>query len=111
MLYRLLAITSGQIEKVANDYDDHTFAKINDKEAMEEIKNDDNYIIKDVWGNDIDLRNIDVILSAGQVKLWDSWKSQEEFEKLSNENGIVFGITKYSPKQDKKVLMTNYQYI
>lgn len=74
-------------------------------------KNNDNYIIKDIWGNDIDLRNIDVILSAGQVKLWDSWESQEEFERLSDENGIVFGITKYSPKKDKSVLMTNYQYI
>lgn len=93
----------------------YTFTKgmVNEFDFVEwcHEKNDDNYIIKDIWGKDIDLRNIDVILSEGQVKLWDSWPSQEEFERLSDENGIVFGITKYSPKQDKNVLMTNYQYL
>ena len=74
-------------------------------------KNDGNYFIKDIYGNMVDLREIDVILSEGQVKLWDSWESQESLEKNSKENGIVWGITKYAPKEDKRVLTTNYQFL
>jgi len=74
-------------------------------------KNNGNYIIKDVYGKERDLREIDVILSEGQVKLWDSWESQESFEANCEENGIIWGITKYSPKKDKDVLTTNYQFL
>lgn len=73
--------------------------------------NNGNYFIKDVYGNLVDLREIDVILSEGQVKMWNFWETQEDLERNSKQNGIVWGITKYSPKQDKKVLMTNYQYL
>jgi hypothetical protein len=76
-----------------------------------EEKNNGNYFIKDVYGNEIDLREIDVILSEGQVKLWDSWKSQKDFEEACEKNNIVWGITKYSPKKDKNVLVTNYQFL
>ena len=76
-----------------------------------EVNNNGNYIIKDVYGKEKDLREIDVILSESQVKLWDSWSSQEDFERCCKENGIVWGITKYAPKRDKDVLITNYQYL
>lgn len=74
-------------------------------------KNNGNYIITDVYGKQKDLREIDVILSESQVKLWDSWDSQEDFERNCKENGIVWGITKYAPKRDKDVLVANYQYL
>lgn len=74
-------------------------------------KNDENYEIQDIWGNWIDLRDIDVILSEGQVKLWDSWKSQKDFEDNCEKNGIIFGITKYSPKEDSESIMSNYQFL
>lgn len=74
-------------------------------------KNDGNYIIKDIYGKEVDLREVDVILSEGQVKLWDSWESQESLEENSAKNGIIWGITKYAPKEDKRVLTTNYQFL
>jgi len=73
--------------------------------------NNGNYIITDVYGKQRDLREIDVILSEGQVKLWDSWDSQESFEENCENNGIIWGITKYAPKKDKDVLVTNYQFL
>lgn len=76
-----------------------------------EEKNDGNYIVTDVYGKQRDLREVDVILSEGQVKLWDSWESQESFEENCEKNGIVWGITKYAPKKDKDVLVTNYQFL
>lgn len=92
-----------------------TFTKgmVNEFDFVEWCKenNNGNYIIKDIYGKEVDLREIDVILSEGQVKLWDSWESQEELERCSKENGIIWGITKYAPKEDKKVLTTNYQFL
>lgn len=74
-------------------------------------ENNENYFIKDVYGNMRDVRELDVILTAGMAKLWDSWESQESFEKNCAENGIVWGVTKYAPKKDKCVLSTNYQFL
>lgn len=73
--------------------------------------NNDNYYIKDIYGKTRDLREIDLILTEGMTKLWDSWETQENFEQCCKENGIVWGITKYSPKKDKEVLITNYQFL
>ena len=74
-------------------------------------ENNGNYIIKDIYRKERDLREIDVILTEGQVKLWDSWDSQESLEKNGDKNGIYFGVTKYTPKEDKKVLTMNYQFL
>lgn len=74
-------------------------------------ENNGNYFIKDIFGNLRDLREIDVILTEGMTKLWNFWDSQEHFEKCCKENGIVWGVTKYAPKKDKEVLITNYQYL
>ena len=85
-----------------------------------EEKNDGNYIIKDIYGNDVDLRNIDVILTEGQVKLYDSFgyydndkfiPSQEVYEKNIENNKIVWGVTRYTPEEDDKTLITNYQFL
>ena len=74
-------------------------------------ENGGNYFVKDVYGKMVDLREIDVILTEGMAKLWDSWVSQEDYEENCKKNGIVWGVTKYSPKKDKEVLMTNYQFV
>ena len=74
-------------------------------------ENNGNYMITDIYGEQRDLREIDVILSEGQVKLYSSWSSQEELERNSEENGIVFGVTKYSPKHDKNMVQMNYQFL
>ena len=74
-------------------------------------ENNENYIITDIYGNQRDLREIDVILTAGMAKLWDSWKSQEDFERCCEENGIIWGVTKYAPKKDKEVSTANYQFL
>ncbi len=74
-------------------------------------ENDGNYFIKDIYGNMRDLREIDVILTEGQVKLWDSWKSQEDIEKNAQENGINFFVTKYVAKKDKDASTMNYQFV
>lgn len=85
-----------------------------------ELKNNGNYIIKDIYGKDVDLREIDVILTEGQVKLWDSfgyWEgdefipSQEVYEENIKKNDIVWGVTRFTPEEDERILITNYQFL
>jgi len=90
-----------------------TKGMVNEFDFIEWCKeeNNGNYLIKDVYGKIRDLREIDVILTEGQVKLWDSWDSQESLEENGDKNGIYFGVTKYTPREDKKVLTMNYQFL
>ena len=85
-----------------------------------ELKNNGNYIIKDIYGKDVDLREIDVILTEGQVKLWDSFgywdgdefiPSQEVYEENIKKNDIVWGVTRFTPEEDERILITNYQFL
>ena len=90
-----------------------TKGAVNEFDFVEWCKeeNNGNYFITDVYGNQIDVREIDVILTEGMAKLWDSWKSQEDFERCCEENGIIWGVTKYAPKKDKEVSTANYQFL
>lgn len=74
-------------------------------------KNDGNYIIKDIYGDEVDLREIDVILTEGQTKRWSAWTSTEDYLKDCLSHGFVWGITRFTPKQDDKILVTNYQFL
>ena len=90
-----------------------TKGMVNEFDFIEWCKeeNNGNYIIKDIYGKERDLREIDVILTEGMSKLWDSWDSQESYEENCEKNGIIWGVTKYAPKKDKEVLWTNYQFV
>jgi len=46
------------------------------RDELEGIKpEEEKYIITDIYGKKVDLREIDVILTEGMAKLWDSWVS------------------------------------
>lgn len=70
-----------------------------------------NYMVKDAWGNDVDIRNVELILTTSMVKLWDSYKSCDDYIRLSLENKYTFGITKACPKELENVRNLNYQFI
>lgn len=70
-----------------------------------------NYIVKDVWGNDVDIRNVELVLTTSMVKLWDSYKSCDDYIRLSLENKYTFGITKACPRELENVRNLNYQFI
>lgn len=89
-------------------FDIHEFAK--------EINNG-NYLIrtsyKDEYGNYkiVDLRDIDVILSESQFKLWDSFESAEVYQENCKKNNLYWGVSLFTPKQDKNILKLNYQFL
>lgn len=70
-----------------------------------------NYTVKDAWGNDVDIRDVELILTTSMVKLWDSYDSCDDYIKNSIANGYTFGITKTCPKELENERNLNYQFL
>lgn len=79
--------------------------------------NNGNYFVdtvyKDESGNPIkaDLRECDMILTESQMKLWDSWKSVEDYNRYTELNRLSWGVTLFTPKKEKDYFFQNYQFL
>lgn len=82
-------------------FDFHRFSK--------EIAN--NNIIKDLYGNEVNIDNVDMIITESQFKLWKGYDSWEDYISCCKENDGRWGVTKFSPKEDKTSVFTNYQFL
>lgn len=86
------------------------------KEYLEQANNG-NYniktIYKDEFGNNIvtNMKDIDVILSESQFKLWDSFPNLDVFQTNCVKNNLTWGVSLYTPKETKHILRMNYQFI
>ena len=69
------------------------------------------FIVKDAWGNDVDIRNVELILTTSMLKLWSSYSSCDDYLRNCLENGYTFGITKTCQKELESERTLNYQYI
>lgn len=70
-----------------------------------------NYLVKDAWGNEQDVRNVELILTTSMVKLWDSYESCDDYLHNCIENKYTFGIAKVCPKVLESERNLNYQFI
>jgi len=68
-------------------------------------------IIKDAWGNEVDLTNVELILTTSMLKLWDSYESCEDYLQHCLSNDYTFGVTKTCPKKLERERNLNYQFI
>jgi len=68
-------------------------------------------IIKDAWGNEVDLTNVELILTTSMLKLWDSYDSCEDYLRNCAENDYSFGVAKTCPKKLENERNLNYQFI
>lgn len=68
-------------------------------------------IIKDLWGNEVDIRDIDIIFTKSQVKMWKYYKDCDEFKYYIEKNHLYFGICRFNKKRDDEYSLLNYQYI
>lgn len=79
--------------------------------------NDGNYCIDTIYRDangesvGVDLRNVDMIVSESQFKLWDSWPSVERYVECCHENKLTWAVAQYSPKELKRTLTLNYQFL
>lgn len=69
------------------------------------------YIVKDAWGDEVDIRNVELILTTSMVKLWDSYKSCDDYLSNSISNKYTFSVTKTCPKVLESERFTNYQFL
>lgn len=69
------------------------------------------HIVKDLYGNEIDVDEVDVILTQSQFKLWFAYKSFEEYEKKLAESGCSWGVARIAPYEEKSYMTTNYQFL
>lgn len=69
------------------------------------------YIVRDAWGNEVDVRDVELILTTSMVKLWDSYSSCEEYLRNSLENDYTFGVAKTCPMELESERNLNYQFI
>ena len=69
------------------------------------------YIVKDMWGNEVDIRQVELVLTESMVKLWDSYKSCDDWLFHSSSNGYTFAVTKSCPKELEHERATNYQFL
>ena len=79
------------------------------KQFAEEIAH--NYIIKDAWGDERDVRNADVIITVSMLKLWNSYAGFEDYYDNCMKYGYDFCIAKSAPHELRNVHTTNYQYL
>ena len=79
------------------------------KQFAEEVAG--TYIIKDVWGDERDVRDADVILTISMLKLWNSYAGCEDYIENCKKNGYEFCIAKSAPHELRNVHTTNYQYL
>jgi len=59
--------------------------------------------IADIYGDKIEIENIDVILSESQFKLWNCYSSTKEYTDNCKKNNILFGVSRISPSEKDEI--------
>ena len=69
------------------------------------------YEVEDIWGNVVDIRDVDLIITNNMLKLWDSYSSCDEYISCCEENGFNICVAKMLPKELENVRNMNYQFL
>ena len=69
------------------------------------------YTVKDAWGDEVDIRDVELILTTSMVKLWDSYTSCRDYLESSAAHGYTFSVAKTCPEKLENEHTTNYQFV
>lgn len=69
------------------------------------------HIIRDAWGKDVNVRDMDLILTTSQFKMWNAYDSIDEYKANCKKNNLTWGVSRVSPKQDFRYVFSNYQFL
>lgn len=67
--------------------------------------------IRDKWGKEYPIDEIDVLLSESQFKTSKYYDSWQEYQSYAQKGNIHWGVARYNKKQDAEYTPANYQYI
>lgn len=73
--------------------------------------NNGNYMIEDIWGNQQDIRECEMIITESSLKLWSAYESIDDYMSSYNECGYGFAVTKISSHKLDDTRELNYQYL
>lgn len=68
-------------------------------------------MVKDAWGNEIDISTVELILTTSMLKLWKCYSSIEHYLECCEKNHYTFGVAKTCPKELESERDLNYQFI
>lgn len=87
------------------------FRKFLTQESVEGIK--PSPMIKDAWGSvhDVLKEDIQVILTASQLKMWKYYDSWEDYKRAFKENGMRIAINKFADTEPKGYAKSSYQFL
>ena len=94
-------VRSAYIKGLCAPFDFHKFFR-------EVAKKD---IIRDVWGTEYDINDIDVILTVSQFKMWKQYENWQDYLYYFNKYGHIWGCSRVNKKEDDEFVLTNYQYL
>ena len=78
-------------------------------EFADEIAKTD--IVVDAWGNEQNIKEIDVVLTTNMLKLWNAYSSIEDYMENCIKNEWEFNVSKVCPKVLENKRNMNYQYL
>ena len=67
--------------------------------------------IRDKWGNEHNIDEIDVLLSESQFKTHKYYSSWDDYLSYANKAEIHWGVARYNKREDDEYVLANYQYI
>ena len=68
-------------------------------------------MVKDMWGEWHDIRNIELVVTESMLKLWDSYSSISDYLSNCENNHYTFAITKNAEYELENQRVSNYQFI
>ena len=68
-------------------------------------------MIKDIWGQQRDIRDSELIITESQLKLWSCYSSWEDYYSKCLENKYTIRVAKTAPHEVDNVRQLNYQFI
>ena len=71
----------------------------------------ENEIVTDYYGNQVNINDVDAIVSPSMFKLAGSYSSTSEYTNNCERNNLGWGISKVNPKTDKDKCKTSYQFL
>lgn len=69
------------------------------------------YMVQDAWGDMVDIREVDLIITTNMLKLWDAYTSYEHYLACCKENGFGYCVAKILPEKLENVRNMNYQFL
>lgn len=67
--------------------------------------------IRDKWGREYNIDEIDVLLSESQFKTHKYYSSWQDYLSYAEKGNIHWGVARYNKREDDECVLANYQYI